>query len=190
MVAHHLAGCAPTTGAGRSNGEGKLGENECRYMRSYVRLRITVGVIGISLPVMLIFFEATLLDAPIHARDSISSHYHSPARDWFVASLAVIGILLITYMLGTWKSTEFAASTIAGFALLGVAFFPTNRPGLPPGAPLCQATPKPPDCTDLELRLGENLWAGDIHLTCAGIGLASLGVIAFLWAGRRVGAEE
>jgi xanthine/uracil permease len=161
-----------------------MSTTEIRYIRSFVWLRIAVGIVGILLPIALWFFEWRILNAPVHVRDSLSSYYHSAARDWFVASLAVIGVLLITYMTGMWRSVEFVFSTIAGIALLGVAFFPTERPHLLQGAPLCQASPKPPDCTELEHRWGEHLWVGDIHLACACIALVSLGLIAFLWAGR------
>jgi len=152
------------------------------YIRSYIWLRLVVGGVGLLLPLILWIGEWFFLAAPVQARDSISSYYHSPMRDWFVASLAVIGVLLIAYMLGTWNK-ESVWSTIAGVALLGVAFLPTERPHLPKGAPLCEATPKPVDCTDLEHRFHEHT-VGDIHMICAVVALFSLGVIALLFAGR------
>lgn len=134
-------------------------KTERGYIRSYIWLRLVVGGVGLLLPLVVLIGEWFFLDAPVNARDSLSSYYHSPMRDWWVASLAVIGVLLIAYMLGTWNK-ESVWSTIAGFALLGVAFLPTERPHLPKGAPLCEATPKPVDCTDLEHRLGEHAVGG------------------------------
>lgn len=157
-------------------------DRERGYIRSYIWLRIVVGVIGLLLPLILFIGEGTILDASVRARDSLSSYYHSPMRDWFVASLTVISVLLITYMLGTWNR-EFWISTVAGVALLLVAFFPTERPHLAPAQPRCESSPKPVDCTDLEHRLGE-VTTGNIHLICAAIALGSLAVIAFLWSGR------
>jgi len=145
-----------------------------------------VGGIGVALPVVLLVGERWILDASLHSRDSLSSYYHSPMRDWFVASLAVIGVLLIAYMLGTWNR-EFWVSTIAGLALLGVAFFPTERPNphpnQPPPPPCEVPATKPPDCTDLERRLHEYRTA-KIHKVCAGVALSLLAAIAFLFAGR------
>ena len=166
-----------------------LTDQERAYVSSYVWLRIAVGAVGIALPVILWIGEATVLDAPLHARDSLSSYYHSPMRDWFVCSLAVIGVLLITYMVGAWKNFEFWVSSTAGLALLGVAFFPTERSNLPKGAPPCEVSPKPSDCTDLEHRLGE-VTTGNIHLTFAAIALALLAVIAFLFAARATSAKD
>jgi hypothetical protein len=152
------------------------------YVRSYVVIRIAVGCVGLLLPLALIVGEATILDAPVHARDSISSYYHSPMRDIFVGSLSVIGVLLITYRVDR-KDAEFWASTIAGVCLLGVANFPTERPHIAPGAPLCGDTPQPAGCTDLEQRFGE-VTIGNLHLGFAVVALVLLGVIAYLF-GRR-----
>lgn len=157
-------------------------EGERAYVLSYVVIRIAVGCVGLLLPLALIVGEATILDAPVHARDSISSYYHSPMRDIFVGSLSVIGVLLITYMFGR-KNREFWASTIAGICLLGVANFPTERPHVPAGAPLCGDVPQPAGCTDLEQRFGE-VTIGNIHLGFAVVALVLLGVIAYLF-GRR-----
>jgi hypothetical protein len=92
------------------------------------------------------------------------------------------GTLLITYTVDR-KNAEFWASTIAGACLLGVANFPTERPHIALGAPLCGDTPQPAGCTDLEQRFGE-VTIGNLHLGFAAIALVLLGVIAYLF-GRR-----
>jgi hypothetical protein len=127
-----------------------LTDRERTYIISYVWLRILVGFVGWLLPAVLLTGDATVLAAPLKARDSISAYYHSPMQDWFVGSLCVIGVLLIAYMIGAWRNFEFVVSSIAGLALLGVAFFPTERSNLQPGARPCEASPTPPGCSALE----------------------------------------
>jgi len=128
-------------------------------MRSYAWMRLVVGGIGALLPTALLVGDAFFLDAPFKARDSISAYYHTSMRDWFVGTLCVIGVMLITYMIGEWRhaKSEFWISTIAGLGLLGVAFFPTERSGVPASGPHCGdgGVPMPPGCTDLEQRLGD-----------------------------------
>jgi hypothetical protein len=161
----------------------ELTDGERTYITSYVWLRIVVGFVGWLLPALLLAGDATVLAAPLKARDSMSAYYHSPMQDWFVGSLCVIGVLLITYMIGAWKNFEFVISSIAGMTLLGVAFFPTERSNLRPGARPCEASPRPRGCSALEHRLGE-VTTGTIHLTFAAIALTLLAVIAFLFAAR------
>jgi hypothetical protein len=160
----------------------KRGADGEKYVRAYAVIRIAVGFIGILIPIVLFIGEAAILDASVHARDSLSSYYHSSMRDFFVASLCVVGVLLITYMWGEWNA-DFVASTVAGVFLIGVAFFPTERPDIPTNAPHCGDLPQPQGCTALEQRFGE-VTIGNVHLTCAAIALVSLGVIAYLF-GRR-----
>ncbi len=156
-------------------------------MRSYAWMRLVVGGIGALLPTVLLVGDAFFLDAPFKARDSISAYYHTSMRDWFVGTLCVIGVMLITYMLGEWRQGkgEFWISTIAGLGLLGVAFFPTERSGVPASGPHCgdAGVLMPPGCTDLEQRLGE-VRVGDVHLTCAAVALTCLGLLAYRF-GRR-----
>jgi hypothetical protein len=101
------------------------------YTISYRVIRLTVGFLGISLPLFFIFGEAYLLKGGVHVRGSLSAYYHTSMRDIFVGGLCVIGFLLATYMAGEAKTLDFWASLIAGIAVLGIVFFPTTRPGLP-----------------------------------------------------------
>jgi hypothetical protein len=170
------------TGVDRSSAPTSTPER--KYVLSYVLLRIIVGVVGLLLPLVLILGDAAVLDAPFSARDSLSAYYHSPMRDFFVGTLCVIGILLVTYMLADWRKAEFWASTIGGICLLGVAGCPTERSNLPPGAPYCEhLDPLPNGCTELEHRYGE-VFIGHVHLGFAAVALASLGFIALIFALR------
>ena len=152
------------------------------YVRSYLLIRTVVGVLGIALPLVLIVGESFFLKGSAEVRGSLSAYYHSPMRDFFVGSLCVIGVLLITYMAAR-VNADFWASLVAGVFLIGVAFIPTERPGISDTAPPCGTDPKPPDCASVQQLLGE-VWSARIHYTCAAIALVSLAVIAFLFAWR------
>ncbi len=101
----------------------------------------------------------------------------------FVGSLCVTGFLLITYMAGMPRTWDFWLSLIAGVAVLAVVFFPTWRPNVPTGAPLCGSNPSPPGCSPLEQALGEALTAR-IHAAAAAVFILCLAAISFLFARR------
>jgi hypothetical protein len=121
----------------------------------------------------------------VHARGSLSAYYHSPMQDVFVGSLCVVGVLLLTYMAGQPHTVDFVFSTVAGAAVLGVVFMPTNRPDLPDGAPLCgpNTRPEPSGCSPVESTFGEHPVAV-IHAFCAVTFIASLFVICLAFAHR------
>jgi hypothetical protein len=157
--------------------------NAKAHYRSYMWIRTVVGLIGLLLPTSLLAGDDIFMRGHAAARGSMSAYYHTSMRDLFVGSLAVIGILLITYMFGIFKA-EFWTSLIAGVALIVVAGFPTSRDrqGLPDNAPYCgDPVPRPPGCTDLMERVGETKVA-TIHAWAAGIALVALGVTAILFA--------
>ena len=114
------------------------------YSRSFLLTRLIVGAIGIVLPILFIIGEWWLLDdTGVRVRGSLSAYYHSAMRDVFVAGLCVTGFFLATYMAGQ-ANKDFWYSLWAGLAVFGVVFFPTQRPGIPDGDPLCGVTPMPP----------------------------------------------
>jgi len=161
------------------------GSRDEAYTRSYRVIRLVVGILGISLPLIFILVEAYLLKGGVHVRGSLSAYYHSPLQDVFVGGLCVIGVLLATYMAGEWKTWDFWASLIGGVAVLGVVFFPTMRSGLPKGAPLCGSLPQPASCSFVEQELGEHTTAL-IHAGCAVVFIVSLAVMSFLFAASEV----
>lgn len=158
------------------------------YSRSYLLTRMTVGIIGIVLPIILIIGEAFFLGEGVHVRGSISAYYHTSMRDVFVAGLCVAGVFLATYMAGK-SNVDFWWSLVAGVAVLGVVFFPTQRPHLLDDAPRCGVTPTPDGCSPVQQWLGENLVAG-IHFTFATIFILSLARIGFLFAKREKDTKE
>lgn len=141
------------------------------YVRSYLFIRLVIGIIGVLMPVALVAGELLFLERDSF-RGSLSDYYHSGMRDVFVASLCVIGLFLITYMLFLWNWDN-VLSVVAGLAAVGVAMFPTGG-----GDPL----------TPLQDRLGESL-VGGLHFFSAAVFILLLGVMSFRF-GTREGARE
>jgi hypothetical protein len=96
---------------------------------------------------------AGLIDG--HIESSISAYYYTKVGNVFTGALCVIGIFLLAYRLRSW-AIDNIATTLAGIAALGVAFF--------------HAAPK--DATLNQLRLA------DVHLTCAAALFILLGAIS------------
>jgi len=150
------------------------------YAKSYLLIRSVLAFIGVLLPVAFIVGEAFFIGGRVSVRGSLSSYYHSPMRDLFVAALSVTGFMLLTYMAGQRNTYEYWLSTVAGVAVLGVAFFPTNRPGVGSG-PRCGDASEPAGCSAIQQHFGEAFTAR-IHFTCAAIFILSLALIAFVFA--------
>ncbi len=89
-------------------------------VRSFLFLRTGIGIIGVALPLALIFGKM-LLERHLGILDSMSAYYQSVMRDVFVGSLWAIGIFLICYR---YDHLDDLASTIAGVSVIVVALFP------------------------------------------------------------------
>jgi hypothetical protein len=152
------------------------------YAKAYLLIRSVLAFIGILLPIAFIIGEAYFIDGGVQIRGSLSSYYHSTMRDLFVAGLAVTGFLLLTYMAGQRNTYDYWLSTLAGIAVLGVVFFPTNRPGVG-DAPRCGTLPEPAGCSAVQQQLGEALTAR-FHFASAAAFILSLAAIAFVFASR------
>jgi hypothetical protein len=156
------------------------------YVHSYLLMRTVVGAIGVALPLTLMILEGFFTKAGLRPRGSLSAYYHTTAgQDLFVGGLFTVGIMLITYLSGQPKTADFIASTIAGSAMLGVVFFPTNRGDLPAGAPLCgpESIPEPPSCSPTEARFGE-IRVAHIHQVFAFTSFAFLAILSLVFARR------
>jgi hypothetical protein len=102
---------------------------------SYLAVRRFLGMLGLSLPLLLILY-ALLRGA---MQTSISGFYHTHMGDVLVGILCAIGTFLVAYQGYPRKPGERLSdrwvSTIAGIAAIGVALFPTTAPegACPPG---------------------------------------------------------
>ena len=118
---------------------------------SYRNMRAIIGYVGLSLPVVLLLAGA--VDG--HIESSISAYYYTKVGNVFTGGLCVIGIFLLAYRLTAW-AIDNVATTLAGLAALGVAFFHAA----------------PSNATLSQLRLA------DVHLTCAAALFILLGAIS------------
>lgn len=137
------------------------------YVRSYLLMRLVIGVVGVLLPVALLVGDWWFVDGGPTTRGSLSAYYHSGMRDVFVAALAVIGVFLLTYMAFHYNWDN-VLSVVAGLTALGTAMFPTDG-----GEVL----------TPLQRELGESLVAG-IHYTCAAVFILALAAISWRFGTR------
>ena len=143
-----------------------------RYLKSYLLLRVLIGAIGIALPIMT--YAGTALLPGGHwstVRGSLSSYYYSGMREFFTCALAITGVFLIAYK-AFQRELENYLTLAAGFAVLLVAFFPTDRPD------------KANDVlTPLQHAFGETPVA-TVHFVSAILFIASLAVISYFFGER------
>ena len=145
-----------------------------RYVRSYLLMRVMIGVIGIGLPFALVLLDGVWFDGSPFPRTSLSDYYYSGVRELFVGALCAVGVFLVAYKVAE-VNLDNTLSLLAGIAALGVALFPTDRPrGAVPLTPLQDA-------------LGETFVA-TVHYGSAVVFIVALGVISFFF-GLREGAR-
>src|SRR5262249_50848876 len=99
-------------------------QEQARYIRSFLAMRVFIGVLGILLPLLLVFIDWGGYDGPF-PRDSLSAYYYSGMRDVFVAILSATGVFLITYKIAEWNLDN-ATSIVAGIAAVLIPQFPTG----------------------------------------------------------------
>ena len=90
-------------------------------LMSYLELRRSVGVIGMSLPFVLVFGRM-LFQGP-GLLGSISAYYYSVMGNVFVGSLSAIGVFLWSYR--GYERKDAVAGHLAAIFALGIALFPT-----------------------------------------------------------------
>jgi hypothetical protein len=86
-------------------------------------------------------------------------------------------------MAGQRTTWDFWLSCVAGAAVLGVTFLPTQRPGLSEDDPLCGVTPEPTGCSPIQQAWGETL-VSVLHFVSAFVFIVALAAICFLFARR------
>ena len=92
---------------------------------SYLAIRRAIGVIGISLPFVLLI-GAWALDG-VGVQGSISDYYYTVMRNVFVGSMVANGVFFLSYR---YARADAALAALIGLAAIGVALFPTT-PVLP-----------------------------------------------------------
>jgi hypothetical protein len=166
------------------SGPGTGTENtQATYARTYVWMRAIVGVLGIALPIVYVLGELVFLRGTFRVQDSISAYYHTSVRDVFVAGMCVIGFLLITYMIGQPRTSDFWLSLVAGVAVVGLVLVPTERPGLEPDDLRCGPRVDIAGCSPVQNLVGETP-AAWLHFGFAAVFIAALARVAFLFAKR------
>lgn len=96
--------------------------SDAPLVHSYLFLRRAIGIIGLTLPIVLIV--GNLVWPPGLLLDSISASYYTPLRGLFVGSLSAVGIFLVTYR-GYGRVDDISAD-VAGAGAIGAALFPTG----------------------------------------------------------------
>lgn len=94
-------------------------------VRTARRLRRGVGFVAILLPLAVTIGHA-IRSGKVVILGSVSGAYHTEMRDIFVGSMVAIGAFLLGYR---HARIDDLLSTVAGFAALGVALFPSQSLG-------------------------------------------------------------
>jgi len=144
-----------------------------RYVRSYLILRLGVGLGGVTLPFALVLIDGLVFNGDPFPRDSISAYYYSGMRDLMVGAICSTGVFLLAYKV-TERNLDNTLSMLAGLAALTAALSP---PRLPAGF-----TPSP-----LQNLVGEDV-TGWTHFVSAVIFITCLALSSFFF-GVREGAR-
>lgn len=93
------------------------------YVISYKTLRIAVGILGITLPLIMIL-GTLILDKEFPILNSISSYAHKRIANGFVGILCAVALFMFSYLGRDFKDNFLGHFT--GLFALGIAFFPNN----------------------------------------------------------------
>jgi hypothetical protein len=148
-----------------------------RYTRTFLWMRLGVGVIGVLLPVLLISLDSIVFNGHPFVRDSMSAYYYSGMREFFVGVIFGSGAFLLAYKVSE-VSLDNTASIGAGICAWLIAMFPT---GLPP----LKEHPKPPRpaLTPLQDLIGVG-WVKGIHYGASAGFIICLAVVTVLFGYR------
>jgi hypothetical protein len=98
-------------------------KEENLYIISYKTLRIAVGILGITLPLILIL-GTLILDNEFPILNSISSYAHKRIGNGFVGIMCAVSLFMFSYLGHDFKDNFLGH--LAGLFALGIAFFPNN----------------------------------------------------------------
>jgi hypothetical protein len=151
----------------------KIDLGAANYVRSFLIMRANIGLLGVALPILLVFVDRGAFSASLFPRNSLSAYYYSGMREVFVVTLAATGFFLIAYKV-TERNLDNTLSFFAGVCAVLIALFPTSRPS----HSIIQLTP-------LQHLLSEK-WVTRIHFTASALFIIALGVISYYF-GKREG---
>lgn len=101
----------------------KMNSNYETLAISYLTIRIVIGILGIAFPFILVIYSMVFGNCKV-IQVSISSYYHTEARDIFVGVLCVFSVFLYAYK--GYDQTDNIAANLASLFALGIAFFPSS----------------------------------------------------------------
>ena len=127
-------------------------ETEGALALSYLGVRRAIGVIGVSLPFVLLI-GAWVLDG-VGVQASISDYYYTVMRNVFVGSMVANGVFFLSYR---YARLDTALATLIGLTAIGVALFPTTPVPASPG----------------------QIAIGTVHFVCATVFFSTLAVYSF-----------
>src|SRR5947208_5830309 len=145
-----------------------------RYTRTFLWMRLGVGVMGVLLPVLLISLDSIVFNGHPFVRDSMSAYYYSGMREFFVGVIFGSGAFLLAYKVSE-VSLDNTASIGAGICAWLIALFPTGRPSV-------HDHPKPPvpPVNPLQDWIGE-AWTSRIHYAASAGFIVCLAIVTILF---------
>jgi len=103
----------------------QLSEIQNELVLPYKELRVTVGLLGMLMPLILYLGGRVIFGKVL--QESISAYYHTGMRDVMVGILFSLGVFLFSYK-GYGRADDIAGNFACFFAI-GTALFPTLRSG-------------------------------------------------------------
>src|ERR1039458_7928244 len=88
---------------------------------SYLAMRRLIGVLGISLPLIIVIGGFTQSEPGMQG--SISGYYYTNMRDFLVGMLSGVALFLISYR--GYEEIDSIVAKMSGIFALGMIFFPT-----------------------------------------------------------------
>ena len=89
---------------------------------SYLTMRRLIGILGISLPIVVIF--GGFIQDGFVIQGSISSYYYTNMRDFFVGILCAVSLVLVSYR--GYEKIDNIVSNLSGACAFGMIIFPTG----------------------------------------------------------------
>lgn len=103
----------------------QLSEIQNELVLPYKELRVTIGLLGMLMPLILYLGGRVIFGKML--QESISAYYHTGMRDVMVGILFSLGVFLFSYK-GYGREDDIAGNLACLFAI-GTALFPTLREG-------------------------------------------------------------